>query len=154
MERNSKSRIIRLCRIHANESWIFARIAKFQFQTCLRETSFETRHRRVTRRTTNRTSLGEFVRKNGSSVDKIIRVVGTRLHPRLSSREKKKFIYARNWERAHLGAHRRTKLQPEEKRHVGSRPFRVSYVREMQRIIIHVERVRKNQTKNRKLCLI
>lgn len=92
MERNSKSRIIRLCRIHANESWIFARIAKFQFQTCLRETSFETRHRRVTRRTTNRTSLGEFVRKNGSSVDKIIRVVRTTPSPSVFSREEEVYI--------------------------------------------------------------
>lgn len=116
--------------------------------------AFEKPRSASSRRTTNRTSLGEFVRKNGSSVDKIIRVVGTRLHPRLSSREKKKFIYARNWERAHLGAHRRTKLQPEEKRQVGSRPFRVSYVREMQRIIIHTSNVHvkiKCTTKNRKL---
>lgn len=149
MERNSKSRIIRLCRIHANESWIFARIAKFQFQTCLRETSFETRHRRVTRRTTNRTSLGEFVRKNGSSVDKIIRVVGTSVF----SREEVYICTKLGASASRSASTDKITARGKKARWLTAIPCFLR-TRNAENYNTYVERVRKNQTKNRKLCLI
>lgn len=137
---NSKSRLANNSTLpRANESWIFARIAKFQLPSTsfhVIDVSPSTCHE--DNEPNNREDPREFLRKNGLPQIKSFELWTRRVH---SLSREKKFICTKLG--AHLGVHRQTKLQLEEKREVGSRPFRVWCSREL-----YVERVCKNQMDN------
>lgn len=110
--------------------------------------AFEKPRSASSRRTTNRTSLGEFVRKNGSSVDKIIRVVRTTPSPSVFSREEEVYICTK------LGASASRSASTDKITARGKKARWLTAIpcflrtRNAENYNTYVERVRKNQMHN------